>query len=42
MLIDVAIEEIVHVTSDFHCEWVVVTTQTMALTDETFLPWALG
>ena len=33
------LERSVHVTSDFHCEWAIVATQTMASTDETFLPW---
>ena len=37
MLIDVAIGEVgPYVTSDFHCEWAIVATQTMASTDETF------
>jgi len=33
------LERSVHVTCDFQCEWAIVATQTMALTDETFLPW---
>ena len=33
------LERSVHVTSDFHCEWAIVAMQTMASTDETFLPW---
>ena len=33
------LERSVHVTSDFHREWAVVAMQTMASTDETFLPW---
>ena len=33
------LERSVHITSDFHCEWAIVAMQTMASTDETFLPW---
>ena len=33
------LERSVHVTSDFHCEWAIVAMQTMASTDDTFLPW---
>ena len=33
------LEKSVHVTNDFHCEWAIVATQTMASTNETFLPW---
>ena len=33
------LERSVHVASDFHCEWAIVATQTMASMDETFLPW---
>jgi len=36
------LERSVHVTSDVHCEWAIVAMQTMALTDETFLPWGYG
>ena len=30
------LERLVHVTSDFHCEWAIVAMQTMASTDEPF------
>jgi len=39
MLIDVAIIGEGQTMSDFHCEWAIVATQTMASTDETFWPW---
>jgi len=38
MLIDVT-RSMWRVTQ-FHCEWAIVATQTMALTDETFSPWS--